>query len=96
MPHFTCLTENRDCIYLMQFEAETPDRALRLAITALPYDDLAGPFEEELNWLHEVAAGEVPVTMQPVVHCRSTWLWLEGARYYPPYTTYVIKTDVSA
>ncbi|MDR0441473.1 MAG: hypothetical protein LBI59_10945 [Candidatus Accumulibacter sp.] len=95
MPYFTCITTINDSIHLKQVEAGGAAAALREAVAALPYDDGAGPFDEELEWLRQVSAGEAPVTMNPVGHCKNTWLWSEGARHEPQYLTYVIQTDVS-
>ncbi len=95
MPHFTCITTIRDCIWLKQTEAADVSAALRQAIAVLPYDDGAGPIDDELDWLLSVAGGEAAVTMDPVGHCRNTWVWLEGLRNEPEYLTYAIQTDVS-
>ena len=95
MPIYTCFTEIRDCIYLKQLEVNDPEIALREAIAALPYDDGAGPFDEELEWLQNVAGGNIEVTLHPVGHCKNTWLWLEGARYEPQYLSYIVKTDIN-
>jgi len=95
MPYFTCITTINGSIHLKQIEADDPAYALREAVSSLPYDDGTGPFDDELEWLQQVAGAQVPVTMHPVGHCKNTWLWLEGARYEPQYLTYVIQTDVS-
>lgn len=95
MPHFTCFTTVGDSIYLDQVEASEPEAALRRAIATLPYDDGAGPFDEELEWLQQVAGGGIVVTLLPVGHCRNTWLWREGARYEPQYLVYVVQTEIT-
>ena len=71
-----------------------PESALRDHIAALPYDDGAGPFEDELEWLRRVSRGSEPIELLPVTQCRSTWLWRDGARYEPQYITYIVRTDV--
>ena len=91
---FTCITEVRESFHLTQHSADAPEAALREHIAALPYDDGAGPFGEELERLLRVSSGPEPVEMLPVGHCRGTWLWLGGARYNPKYITYVVRTDV--
>ena len=96
MPIYTCFTENRDSSHLEQTEAENEVMALKEAIASLPYDDGAGPFDEELEWLQNVAGGNIDVTLHPVGHCKNTWLWLEGARYEPQYLTYIVKTDINS
>lgn len=95
MPYFTCITTIRDCIWLKQFETVEVERALREAVAALPHDDGAGPFDDELEWLHSVASGQTVVTMQPLGHCKNTWVWREGLAYEPQYITYVVKTDAT-
>jgi hypothetical protein len=93
---FTCITEVRRWFHLTQHSAPTPEAALREHIAALPYDDGAGPFGEELEWLRRVSGGAEPVEMLPVGRCRGTWLWRGGSRYEPQYITYVVRTDVEA
>jgi hypothetical protein len=94
VPIFTCITEIRQSTHLSQHVAVAPSQALREHVAALPYDDGTGPFDDELEWLQNVAGGISEVTMHPVSHCRNTWLWLEGARYDPQYLTYMVQTDV--
>jgi hypothetical protein len=91
---FTCITEVRESFHLTQHPAAAPEAALRSHIAGLPYDDGAGPFGDELEWLRRVSSGEEPVELLPIGHCRGTWLWREGARYEPRYITYVVRTDV--
>lgn len=95
MPHFTCFTTIGDSVYLKQLQTAEPEAALRQALAVLPYDDGAGPFDEELEWLQRVAGGEEPVSLLPVGHCKNTWFWLEGARYEPQYLVYIVQTDVT-
>jgi hypothetical protein len=92
MPVFTCITYVRESIYLHQHTADGPEPALREGIAKLPYDDGAGPFDEELDWLLRVSGGSEPVEMLPVVSCPGVWLWLGGARHDPQYTIYVVRT----
>ncbi len=95
MPAFTCITLIRDSFHVKQHIATGPEAALRIHIEKLPYDDGAGPFDEELEWLQRVAGGTEQVTMHALGgHCKNTWLWLEGARYDPQYHTYVVQSDV--
>ena len=94
MPHFTLITSVRDSTELIQVEAENVEDALRQAIGRLPYDDGAGPADEELDWLQDVANGKTRVTMLPVKQCKNTWLWAEGGRYVPPYFTYAVQTEI--
>jgi hypothetical protein len=94
MGTFTCITEIRDSSHLSQHAAESPDAALRDHIAALPYDDGAGPFGEELAWLRRISGGRQEIALIPVGHCKNTWLWLDGARYEPQYLTYIVKTQV--
>ena len=96
MAVFTCITEVRESFHLTQHSAAGPEAALRDPIAALPFDDSAGPFDEELEWLRRVSGGTEPVEMLPVNHCRGRWLWLGGARYEPQYLTYVVRTDVGS
>jgi hypothetical protein len=93
---FTCITEVRDSFHLTQHAAARPEAALRAHIAALPYDDGAGPFDEELEWLRRTSDGSESVELVPVGHCRGTWLWGDGARYQPQYITYIVRTDVGA
>jgi hypothetical protein len=94
MDVFTCITEIRESSHLTQHAAASPSAALRDHIAALPYDDGAGPFDEELKWLRRISGGTVPVELTPVGHCKNTWLWRDGARHQPQYLTYIVKTDV--
>lgn len=96
MPHFTFITTVRESVHLKQVAAASVEVALRDAVAALPYDDGDGPFDQELEWLQQVAGGQVAVTLHPVGHCRGTWLWLEGARHNPQYLTYAVQTEVLA
>ena len=91
---FTCITEVRGSFHLTQHAKTGPEAALRDHIAALPYDDGAGPFDDELEWLRRVIGEAEPVEMLPVGHCRGTWLWLGGTRHEPQYITYVVRTDV--
>jgi len=95
VPVFTCITEVRKSFHLSQHVASEPESALRDHIAAIPYDDGAGPFDDELEWLHRVSSGVEQIEMHPVGHCRSTWLWLSGARHEPQYITYVVRTDIN-
>ena len=94
MPDFTCITDIRDSFHLSQHRADAPEQALRAHIAALPFDDGAGPFDEELEWIQRVAAGEAPVQLLPVRQCKGAWMWLEGARHEPQYCTYVVRTAI--
>ena len=96
MPLYTCVTENRDSFHLTQHCAETPADAMRLHLEAFPYDDGAGPFDQELNWLQQVIDDSAPLSVHPVGHCKGTWLWVEGARHSPQYLTYIVQTDPNA
>ena len=91
---YTCITEIRGSMHVSQHSARSAEDALRIHIGRLPYDDGAGPFEDELAWLQSITSGTEPVKLLPVAP--SAWLWSEGARYEPPYTTYVVKTNVVA
>ena len=94
MAVFTCITEVHDSFHLSQHAATEAEVALRDHIATLPYDDGAGPFDEELEWLRWVSGGSEPVELLPVEHCQGTWLWRGGARHEPQYITYVVRTDV--
>jgi hypothetical protein len=94
MKVFTCITEVRGSIHLTQHAASRPEDALRQHIAALPFDDGAGPFGEELKWLLRVGSGAQQVQLVPVGHCKNTWLWLDGSRYQPQYLSYIVETDV--
>jgi len=89
------MIEIREEIFLYQFEVDNPESALRKCVASLPYDDGKGPFDEELDWLQEIASGSAEVTLHPIGHCINTWMWLEGSRFEPQYLSYIIKTDVS-
>jgi hypothetical protein len=91
---FTCITEVRGSSHLSQHSAAEPEVALRDHIAALPYDDGSGPFDEELEWLLRVSDGTDPIELLPVGHCQGTWMWLAGTRHEPPYSTYIVRTDV--
>jgi hypothetical protein len=93
---YTCITEVRDSTHLTQHTAATPAAALREHVSTYPYDDAAGPFDDELDWLLRVSGGTEPVELLPVGHCPGVWFWRDGARREPPYTTYVVQTDVPA
>jgi hypothetical protein len=95
MPAFTCITLIRDSFHVTQHIASDPEAALRIHIEKLPYDDGAGPFDEELEWLQRIAGGREHVTMHALTHCKNIWMWLEGARYDPEYHTNVVQTDIS-
>jgi hypothetical protein len=94
MDVFTCITEVRENFHLTQHTASGPGEALRQHIAALPYDDGAGPFDEELEWLLSVSSGARQIQLAPVGNCKTTWLWLDGSRYQPQYLTCIVKTDV--
>src|SRR5262245_10230199 len=91
---FTCITEVRNSFHVTQHTAFGPVEALREHIAALPYDDGAGPNDDELEWLRRVSGGEEQVELLPVGHCRGTWLWSNGARYEPQYITHIVRTAV--
>ncbi len=95
MATFTCITENRDTIHLTQHVVANQIAALQEHIAALPYDDDAGPFDDELEWLQGIAGGHTETELTSVEHCRNTWMWLDGARYNPQYITYIVKTDIN-
>ncbi|MEX0725664.1 MAG: hypothetical protein WD065_05315 [Planctomycetaceae bacterium] len=96
MAYFTCITENRESTYLSQHEAACAEEALHMHIGKLPFDDGTGPFDEELEWLQAVVSGAKAVEVLPVGDCKSTWFWLDGARFDPPYTPYIVKTELEA
>jgi hypothetical protein len=62
----------------------------------LPYDDGAGPFDDELDWLRSISGGSSDVALIDVSHCKNTWLWGDGARYEPQYLTYLVQTDTQS
>ena len=47
------------------------------------------------KWLLSVAEGNSEPTLLEVAGCEGTWMWLEGARHSPQYSTYVVRTDVA-
>lgn len=94
MAVFTCITTVLDSFHLTQHSAGGPETAFQDHIAALPYDDGAGPFDDELDLLLRISGGTETVELLPVGECRGTWMWLAGARYKPPYYTYIIRTDV--
>jgi hypothetical protein len=96
MPHFTFVTTVRDSVYLKQVKAPSVNAALREAIAALPFDNGGGPFDEELEWLQQVATGGTTVTLHLVHGCENTWLWIEGARHEPQYLTHAVQTEMPA
>ena len=95
MPHFTCITLIRDSFHLTQHPADRPEDALREHIGKLPYDDGEGPFDDGLDWLLGVAEGRQSIELLPLTDCPGTWMWLDGARYKPPYSTYIVRTAVA-
>jgi hypothetical protein len=56
----TCITEVRESFHLSQHSATGPEAALRDHVAAMPKDDGAGPFDEELEWLLRVSGGAEP------------------------------------
>jgi len=90
---YTVITENRAAFQLSQHTCETPEAALAQHVGQLPFDDGDGPFDDELAWLQAVASGEKQ-TLVEVVSCSGTWLWLEGGRREPPYSTYLVRTEL--
>jgi hypothetical protein len=84
----------RGSCHLTQHEAVDPTAALRAHVASLPFDDGSGPFDDELEWLQSIAREETNVSLLAVGHCKSTWLWLDGARNEPQYLTYIVQTDV--
>ena len=92
MPIYTLITEIRESFHVSQHEAATPQAAVANHIAALPYDDGAGPFDEELDWLATIGSGAGSVTLVDV--CPAAWMWLEGARHNPPYSTYIVQTEI--
>ena len=42
-----------------------------------------------------MAEGNSEPTLLEVAGCEGTWMWLEGARHSPQYSTYVVRTDVA-
>jgi hypothetical protein len=92
MSTFTCITEVRESFHVSQHAAEDARAALREHIARLPFDDGAGPFGEELEWLQRVSGGLQEIDLHPVVHCKNTWLWRDGALYRPQYLTYIVET----
>lgn len=96
MATFTCITEVRDSFHLSQHSVDGPEMALRHHVAGLPYDDADGPFDDELEWLLRVSDGTESVELLAVEHCRGTWMWRAGARYKPPYSTYIVCTDVAS
>ena len=95
MPHFTCITLIRDSFHLTQHPAGCPEDALREHIGKLPHDDGEGAFDEELDWLLGVAEGRGPIKLLPLESCPGTWMWEDGARHKPPYSTYIVRTAVT-
>ncbi len=89
---FTCTTEVRRSFHLTQHVATEPSAALREHIAKLPYDDGAGPFDEELESLRRVSGGLQEIELLPVTQCKNTWPWRDGALYRPQYLTYIVKT----
>jgi hypothetical protein len=63
---FTCITEVRNCFHVTQHEADNPGEALRQHIEDLPYDDGAGPFDEEAEWLQRICDGSEPIDLMPL------------------------------
>ncbi len=94
MSTFTVITQVLDSFHLSQHGGDTPERALADHISRLPHNDASGPFDDELEWLQEVAGGERKPTLVAVGGCQRTWMWLEGSRHAPRYTTYIVQTEV--
>ena len=94
MPVFTCITLVRDSFHVTQHDARDLEQALRVHIQKLPYDDGAGPFDGELEWLQRIAGGTKQVTIHALDYCKNTWMWLDGARNNPQYHTYIVQTDI--
>jgi hypothetical protein len=94
MPCYTCITENRGHVHLSQHEAAMPENALRAHIAALPFIEGINPLGDELYWLQTLTAADSAIQLQPVANCRESWHWLDGERYAPRYTTYIIRSDV--
>ena len=79
MAVFTCITEVRESFHLTQHLAGGPEAGMRDHLAALPYDDGAGPFGDELEWLRRLSGGIDSVELVTVGHCPGTWMWLGGA-----------------
>ncbi|MBB6430267.1 hypothetical protein [Algisphaera agarilytica] len=91
---FTCITESNGIFHLSQHTSSTPDAALREHVAVLPVDDGVDPFDAELDWLLKVSDGATELELIPVSDCPGTWLWIDGARHQPQYSTYIVRTDV--
>lgn len=89
---FTCITTIRDSIHITQHPATGPETALRTHVGTLPYEDGAGPHDDEADWALTIVDGTGPVALQPVLNCLGVWFWLNGSQREPPYTTYIIRT----
>jgi len=94
MPCYTCITENRGHVHLSQHEAASPGQAFRKHIGELPFVEGINPLGDELYWLQTIASHGRAIELQPMAQCKQTWQWLGGAHHTPPYTSYIIKSDV--
>ena len=92
---FTLITDVEESVHVSQHRSMSPEEALAQHISQLPFEDGAGPFDDDLVCLQGFAAGTSRPTLIAIAGCESTWTWLEGSRHSPPYATYVVCTDVA-
>jgi len=93
MPVYTVVTDYRETSHVSQHAASSPERALVLHVSCMPYDDADGG-DEEIDWLSRVAHGEESVGLLPVAGCAHVWLWRDGASRVPPCGTYIVQTEL--
>lgn len=91
MPLYTCITSNRGHSYVSQHVDDNAKKALRQHISQLPFIDEINPIGDELYWLQSITLGKRSLTLEQVAKCDSTWKWIEGENYSPPYCTFIIK-----
>jgi hypothetical protein len=94
MPTFTVVTELRESFHVSQHRAQSAELAVASHLASLPYDDGDEIEEEELAWRDRLITGSLAVELLEVHGCANTWMWTEGARHSPQYSTYVIQTEV--
>lgn len=91
MTCYTCVTTNRGHTHVSQHYEDSPESALINHISELPFFEGINPIGDELYWLQSIALGKKSLTLE--LKKKNTWVWKEGEKYSPAYSTYIIKTE---
>lgn len=91
MTTYTIISHIRDSTEVNQFIVDTLEEAIRQSIKHLPHHD--GEDLDELDYaiLSDIMSKIKKPTFS-ALHCKNTWLWLDGLELKNKITTYIIKT----